>query len=204
MSDAIGEPSQSIETNLLITVSGPPGCGATTLCTQLADAIGCPYISGGDIFRDLADKRGLTLTQLTAKAQESDELDRALDKRIQNIAEKWGTANKPCVLESRPAGWIAGSRADLRVWLDAPVEVRKERVSGREETVAEMQIREFSEAQRFDSYYEVDLDDREFYDVHLNTARWSKRSVFDIVRTAIEQYDTAGDEGAFDTPEVPI
>ena len=48
MSDAIGEPSQSIETNLLITVSGPPGCGATTLCTQLADAIGCPYISGGD------------------------------------------------------------------------------------------------------------------------------------------------------------
>jgi cytidylate kinase len=204
MSDAIGEPSQSIETNLLITVSGPPGCGATTLCTQLADAIGCPYISGGDIFRDLADKRGLTLTQLTAKAQESDELDRALDKRIQNIAEKWGTANKPCVLESRLAGWIAGSRADLRVWLDAPVEVRKERVSGREETVAEMQIREFSEAQRFDSYYEVDLDDREFYDVHLNTARWSKRSVFDIVRTAIEQYDTAGDEGAFDTPEVPI
>ena len=204
MSDAIGEPSQSIETNLLITVSGPPGCGATTLCTQLADAIGCPYISGGDIFRDLADKRGLTLTQLTAKAQESDELDRALDKRIQNIAEKWGTANKPCVLESRLAGWIAGSRADLRVWLDAPVEVRKERVSGREETVAEMQIREFSEVQRFDSYYEVDLDDREFYDVHLNTARWSKRSVFDIVRTAIEQYDTAGDEGAFDTPEVPI
>jgi cytidylate kinase len=204
MSDAIGEPSQSIETNLLITVSGPPGCGATTLCTQLADAIGCPYISGGDIFRDLADKRGLTLTQLTAKAQESDELDRALDERIQNIAEKWGTANKPCVLESRLAGWIAGSRADLRIWLDAPVEVRKERVSDREETVAEMQVREFSEAQRFDSYYEVDLNDREFYDIHLNTARWSKRSVFAIVRTAIEQYEPAGDEGAFGTPEVPI
>jgi len=202
MSDATSEPS--IETNLLITVSGPPGCGATTLCTQLADAIGCPYVSGGDIFREIADDRGITLTQLTAKAQESDELDRMLDERIRNIAEKWGSSNKPCILESRLAGWIAGSRADLRVWLDAPMEVRKTRVSDREETVAEMQVREFSEAQRFDSYYEIDLDDREFYDVHLNTARWSKRGVFDIVRMAIEQYDPAEDEGAFDTPEVPI
>jgi len=204
MSSTTSESSPSIETNLLITVSGPPGCGATTLCTQLADALGCPYISGGDIFREMAEERGVTLTQLTAKAQATDELDRMLDKRIRDIAEKWGASNKPCILESRLAGWLAGSRADLRIWLDAPTEVRKERVSDREETVAEMQVREFSEAQRFDSYYEIDLDDRGFYDIHLNTARWSKRGVFEIVRTAIEQYDADGDEGAFQTPEVPL
>ena len=204
MSDATSDPSPSIESNLLVTVSGPPGCGATTLCTQLAEAMDCPYISGGDIFRDLAEKRGMTLTQLTAKAQESEELDRELDKRIQDIAEKWGVSNKPCILESRLAGWLAGDRADLRIWLDAPIEVRKERVSDREETVAEMQVREFSEAQRFDSYYEIDIDDRAFYDLQLNTARWSKRGVFEIVRTAIEEYDPDGDEGAFETPDVPL
>jgi len=204
MSRAGSQPAVSIDTNLFITVSGPPGCGATTLCTQLADAIGCPYISGGDVFRELADDRGLTLTQLSAKAQESDDLDRELDRRLRNIAEEWGTSNKPCILESRLAGWLAGSRADLRIRLDAPDEVRKQRVSDREETVAEMQVREVGEAQRYDAYYEIDLDNREFYDLHLNTARWGKRGVFEVVRAAIEQYDPARDEGAFETPDVPI
>jgi len=204
MGTAPGDSSASIQSNLLVTVSGPPGCGATTLCTQLANAMGCPYISGGDIFRELAEKRELTLTQLTAKAQESDEFDRTLDERLRDIAEEWGASNKPCILESRLAGWLAGSRADLRIGLDAPKEIRKERVRGREETVAEMQVREVSEAQRYDSYYDIDIEDRGFYDIHLNTGRWSKEAVFEIVRTAIEQYDPKDDEGAFGTPEVSI
>lgn len=204
MSTRPTDPSGEIETSLLITVSGPPGCGATTLCTQLADAMGCPYISGGDIFRELAERRGLTLTQLTAKAQESDEYDRWLDRRLRDIAEEWGASNKPCLLESRLAGWLAGNRADLRIWLDAPNEVRKERISDRAETAAEMRVREVSEANRYESYYDVDIADRQFYDIQLNTARWSKQAVFEIVRTAIEQYEPAADEGAFGTPDVPL
>ena len=204
MSQAADELTASIETNLLITVSGPPGCGATTLCTRLSEAIDCPYISGGDIFREVAEKHDLTLTQLTAKAQESEEFDRALDERIRAIAEKWGESDKPCIVESRLAGWLAGNHADLRIRLDAPTEIRKERVRDREETVAEMQVREVSEAQRYDSYYEIDVEDRELYDIHLNTARWSKQGVFEIVRTAIEQYDEIEDEGAFETPEIPL
>ncbi len=189
-----------IDTSLFITVSGPPGCGATTLCEQLADAIGCPYVSGGEVFRELAEDRDMSLNQLIAKADESDEIDRALDQRLQQIAEKWGMSNKPFILESRLAGWIAGDRADLRLWLDAPEDVRLERIDDRVETEAEMRVREVSEAGRYESYYEIDIDDREFYDLHINTARWSKRGVFTIVRAAIEEYDPELDEGAFSTP----
>ncbi|RKD95032.1 (d)CMP kinase [Halopiger aswanensis] len=199
---ATGDPE--IETTLFITVSGPPGCGATTLCERLADAIGCPYVSGGDIFRELADDRDMSLNQLTAKADESDEIDRALDQRLQQIAEKWGMANKPFILESRLAGWLAGDRADLRIWLDAPEDVRLERIEERLETEAEMRVREVSEAGRYQSYYDIDIDDREFYDLNINTARWGKAGVFNLVRTAIEEYDPAIDEGAFRTPEVDV
>jgi len=52
-----------IDTNLFITVSGPSGCGASTLCERLSEAMDCPYISGGDVFREIADDRGVTLTQ---------------------------------------------------------------------------------------------------------------------------------------------
>jgi len=193
-----------IETNLFITVSGPPGCGATSLCTRLSEAMNCPFVSGGDIFRDIAEERDMTLTQLSAKAQESDEIDRALDQKLRGIAEQWGTANKPFILESRLAGRLAGDRADLRIYLDAPDEVRKDRISGREETTAEMGVREVGEAGRYKSYYEIDIDDIEFYDLHLNTARWDQTGVFEIVRAAIDQYDSETDEGAFQTGEVDI
>jgi cytidylate kinase len=194
----------NIETNLFITVSGPPGCGATSLCTLLSDAIDCPYVSGGDIFRDLAEERGMTLTQLSAKAQESDEIDRALDRYLREVAEEWGTANKPFILESRLAGRIAGDRADLRVYLDAPEEVRKERISDREETTAEMTVREVGEAGRYQSYYDIDSEELAFYDLHLNTARWDEAGVFEIVGKAIERYDPETDEGAFETAPVPL
>jgi cytidylate kinase len=187
------------DSNLFITVSGPPGCGATTLCNRLSEAMDCPYVSGGQVFRELAADRDINLNQLTAKAQESEKIDRAIDGRLRSIAEKWGAANKAFILESRLAGWIAGSRADIRIWLDAPEEVRMERIRSREETTWEMRVREVSEAGRYESYYEIDIEDREFYDIQLNTARWGKEAAFDIVRSAIEAYNPADDEGAFST-----
>ena len=202
MNDA--RPLPSIDTNLFVTVSGPPGCGATSLCTRLSEAMDCPYVSGGDIFRDLAEERGMSLTQLSAKAQETDEIDRALDGHLSAVAERWGTANEAFVLESRLAGRIAGDRADLRLYLDAPEEVRKERIAGREETSAEMAVREVGEAGRYESYYEIDMEDREFYDLRINTARWDQRGVFEIVRTAIDRYDLATDEGAFETEQIEV
>jgi cytidylate kinase len=194
----------TIDTNLFITVSGPPGCGATSVCRLLSEAMDCPYVSGGDLFRDLADEREMTLTQLSAKAQESDEIDRELDRYLREIAEEWGAANKPFILESRLAGWIAGDRADLRIYLDAPAEVRKERISDREETTAEMAVREVGEAGRYQSYYDIDSEDLDFYDLHLNTARWDQAGVFEIIRAAIERYDPESDEGAFETAPLEI
>lgn len=193
-----------IDSNLFITVSGPPGCGASTLCERLAEAMDCPYVAGGDIFRDIAAERGMTLTQLSAKAQESDEIDRALDQRLRDIAEQWGTANKPFILESRLAGWLAGDRADLRIYLDAPEDVRMDRIADREETAAEMGVREVGEAGRYESYYEIDVENLELYDLHLNTARWSQTGVFELVRAAIEQYDPESDEGAFGTTPIDV
>ena len=195
---------RSVETNLFLTVSGPPGCGATTVCEALSAAMDCGYISGGQIFRDLAAERGMSLTRFLAEADASDEIDRALDRRLQTIAEKWGTANKAFILESRLAGWIAGNRADLRIWLDAPEEVRVARTRDREEMEAEMRVREVLEAGRYEHEYGVDISDRSFYDLAVNTARWDPEGVVDLVLTAVERYDPEADEGSFPTRDLEL
>lgn len=182
---------------LLITVSGPPGSGATTISERVAETLDVQRVDGGEIFRELADERDMSLTELQAKADADPEIDRRIDERLQRTAEVWGASNKGFVLESRLAGWLAGNRADLRVWLDAPEEARVERTRDRREMAAEMRVREVTEAGRFESEYGVDLDDTSFYDLCLNTARWSVEDCVDIVLTAIESYDPADDEGAF-------
>jgi cytidylate kinase len=227
MSNPSATTERQVDSNLFITVSGPPGCGASTLTEGLASALDCGYVIGGDIFRDLAEERGISLQQLIAKAEEDDEIDRALDQRLRRIAEQWGAANKAFILESRLAGWLAGNRADLRIWLDAPEEVRikrlsdhevnyvierpeertpeevgLKRLSDQEEIGALMRVREVSEVGRYKSYYGIDLDDRSFYDLSINTARWDADTVLDMVLSAVEGYDAETDEGAFTTRDV--
>ena len=193
-----------IDTDLFITVSGPPGCGVTTLCEALSERLDCGYVSGGEVFREIADDRGMSLSQLTAEASSDAELDRELDRRLQGIAEKWGDADKAFILESRLAGYLAAGHADLRIWLDAPEEVRVDRTSDREEISAEMRVREVIEEKRYAAYYGVDLGNRSFYDLAINTARWNPEGVLAVVASAIENYDPDADEGAFETPDIDL
>lgn len=197
-------PDQQIDSNLFITVSGPPGSGVTTLCEGLAEAMDCGFISGGEVFRELANERDMSLSQFIAKASESEDIDRAVDRRLRTIAEKWGAANKAFVLESRLAGWLAGNRADLRFWLDAPEEIRVDRTADREEIGAEMRVRDVIDVKRYESYYGIDLSDRSIYDLCINTARWTPENTLDLALTAIDSYDSETDEGAFPTADLDI
>jgi cytidylate kinase len=192
-----------MEHNLLITVSGPPGSGASSTSQALAEALGVQRVDGGEVFRELADERGMSLTQFSAKADEDPEIDQLIDRRLQRVAEVWGASNKGFVLESRLAGWLAGNRADLRIWLNAPEEVRIERTADREEMESEMRVREVQEVGRFERAYGVDVTDTSFYDLTLNTSRWSRESVVQIIMQAVEEYEYTEDEGAF-TNEIEL
>lgn len=181
---------------MLLTVSGPPGSGKSTTAAALADEFGIEHVSGGDIFRSLAEERGYSLAEFNDLAEENDQIDRDLDRRLQTIAR----GRDDIVLESRLSGWLAADEADVRIWLDAPLPVRAARIAEREDKSVEQakretEEREASERDRYLEYYDIDIADLSIYDLSINTARWDEDAVFDLLVKSVESYDAASDEG---------
>jgi cytidylate kinase len=183
---------------MLLTISGPAGSGKSTVAAALAEELGYDHVSGGDIFRELAAERDLTPLELNRQAEEDDQIDRDLDRRLRELA----ASRDDLVLESRLAGWMAGDHADFRIWLDAPLPVRAERIADREDKSVdrareETRERSDSEARRYREYYDIDIEELGIYDLTLNTARLSPGAVLDVVLAAVEAYDPDADEGKF-------
>ncbi|MFB6254483.1 MAG: (d)CMP kinase [Halobacteriaceae archaeon] len=188
---------------MLLTVSGPPGSGKTTLAKSLAEDFAIEHISGGDIFRQMASDRDLTLAEFNTLAEEDPQIDRDLDRRLREIAK----TRDDIVLESRLSGWMAGDYATLKIWLNAPLDVRAKRIANRENkshetAIKETKRREQSETKRYREYYGIEFDDLSIYDLSINTARWSEDAVRKIADTAVTNYNEDDDEGPIKVSDV--
>jgi cytidylate kinase len=156
---------------MLITISGEPGSGKTTVGRLLAQRLGLPHVYAGDLYRQEAKRRGLTLEQFNELCESDHSIDRALDARM---AERARAGN--VVLEGRLAGYLAAEEnlAALKIWLTAGDEVRARRVAEREtgdwrEVLRVNELRHSSDARRYRQIYGYDLCDTGVYDVVLST-----------------------------------
>lgn len=175
---------------MIITISGPPGSGTSTLKDNLEEAYDCHVISGGKIFRKMAQDKGLTLSELTQKAEDNTSIDNELDKRIEKYAKNFQRGNikqqyDHLIVESRLSAWLAPDEA-YNIWLTASLEERCRRVDGRKETVQELKDREQSERSRYIRMYDVDIEDHNLYDLMINTEYHSVDETFSIAQTGIE------------------
>ena len=160
---------------MLITISGLPGSGTTTVSRLVSAALGLDRVPGGEVFRLMAQEAGMSLADFGVHAQQHPEIDRELDDRLQARA-----AEGHCVVESRLAGWLAtrGGLHAVRVWIDCDPEVRAARVAERDGTSTAQARRDNAarsdlERARYRSVYDLDLDDFTVYDLVLDSSTTS-------------------------------
>lgn len=156
---------------MLLTISGLPGSGTSTVAREVAQRLGIERLDGGSVFRAMAAERGRSLADFGAEAEAEPGTDLELDRRLAERARQGDV-----VLESRLAGWIATNEGlgALRVWLACDDHERDRRVGTRdgqsvEEAAAANRAREASEAARYAAYYGIDLGDLSIYDLVIDT-----------------------------------
>ncbi|MGQ9595861.1 MAG: (d)CMP kinase [Thermoproteota archaeon] len=172
----------------MIIISGLHGVGKSTYAIPIAKEFGLKYVSTGSMFRSVAEKKGVTITQLSEMCSSSPDLDREIDNVTLSLLDSGGV-----VLDSLLAGWFARNIESLKIFLKASFEIRCRRIAAREkkpleEVISETMTREVSERKRFIEYYGFNIDDLSPYDVIIDTGNLSQESVGRILKTAVSAY----------------
>lgn len=176
------------DNGILVTVSGPPAAGTSSLCDTLSNLVNAKVISGGDIFRKIAEENDLKPYELSEMAENDDSIDKEIDDRLKSIisVKARDSNSERIIIDSRLAGWHTEGDADLSVWLQAPIETRLNRLSSRNETKEELKRRERSDARRYMEYYNIDIDDMSVYDIVIDTDTFSEKDTAKITKQALQ------------------
>ena len=140
-----------------LTVGGLPGTGTTTLCRLLERSLQLPYIYAGQLFREEAARRGMTLAELNALAQDDPAIDLALDEQQLEFLRRGGV-----ILEGRMAGWLANHDGipAFKVWVVCDEDERIRRLVQRDGDDAQTQAASMAdrvsrERDRYARYYRL-------------------------------------------------
>ena len=155
-----------------ILLSGLSGTGSTTAARRIAADLGLRYVYGGQIFRNLAVERGISLEELAESLERNPETEREIDRRLIEA----GMADD-VLIEGRTIGWIFPVDVPAsRIWLICELPERLRRVQAREHhprSAENLLRREASDNRRYRTLYGIEPEDYSPFDLVLDTTRLS-------------------------------
>lgn len=172
---------------MIITIGGLAGTGTSTTAKILSEILNIPFVSAGDIFRQMAVERGMDILEFSNLAENNTKIDTEIDYRQAKLAKE----SDNLILEGRLSAHFVES-ADLRVWLITPFDVRAERICERESKTfdvvkEEVMIREKSEALRYNEIHNIDISNLDIYDLIINTGSFDAESVAKIIEKVTKE-----------------
>ncbi|UTC74216.1 AAA family ATPase [Treponema sp. OMZ 792] len=163
---------------LRIAISGPSGCGNTTVSTLTAKTLNLPCINY--TFKNIAKELGLSFDEVLRRAQKDFSFDRTVDQKQIELAEAGS-----CVLGSRLAIWLLKS-ADLKVYLRASIDVRSKRIQKREggdleKIKADTNLRDLEDTRRYKELYGIDNTKYEKADLIIDTDKLAPEKIVEKI-----------------------
>lgn len=182
---------------MIISFNGEHGSGKSTVAERVADFLGYSRFYMGQIFRDMAKKRGMTLEEFQNLCKK----DPAADKEVDDYVVKLSKENDNFVIESRTA-WhfipsslkiylkVSDQEAAKRILKEADSENRKNElgdVFSEEEVIENLEKRRERDDERYQRYYGINIREEKNYDFILDTTGVSieevTKKVLDFIKS---------------------
>ena len=151
---------------MIITMTGLPGSGKTSVAKELAKHLHIKHYSMGDLFRKIAKKRKIAVLDLTKK-------DGKLAHELDQIQKKIAKNHKNAIIDSRLGAYLI-KNAHAKIYVYADLKTRVKRISERDkktykEALKETLSRERQELRHYKDEYHIDYRNKKLYNIRLNT-----------------------------------
>jgi len=165
---------------MIVTITGFPGSGKSTLGKGIAKELGLKHYSAGDLLREIARDKEITLLELHELMKKDSSVDRELDERNRKLGEE----QDDFVIDGRLAWHFIPKSIKIFVKIDlekAAERVYRDSCQGREErqgecenkslekTLENMRKRMKMNQKRYRELYSLDYLDEKNYDIVVDT-----------------------------------
>jgi CMP/dCMP kinase len=180
-----------------IIISGMPAAGKTTVANILGKRLNLPVVGAGDLLKEMAKDRGYTPggedwwdtsegIKFMKERETNPDFDREVDARLLEKLEKGDI-----IVTSYTAPWI--SKTGFKVWLNAKVENRAERMARRDnvglaDTTKATKIRDRENYKLYKNLYNFDFGkDLSPFDMVIDTNNILPEQVADMILAKIKE-----------------
>lgn len=173
---------------MIISFNGDEGSGKTTIAKKIAKSLGFPYYYMGQIFRDMAAKKGLVLVEYLKLGENDPHIDKEVDDHLISLSKK----EKNFIIDSRTAWHLISKSLNIYLRVDKAEGARRvfeelKNKNSRNEinedvslkkVLKKIQERRETDDKRYLKYYGINIRDEKKYDFFLDTTNLSIDEVF--------------------------
>ena len=181
---------------MIITLSGEAGSGKSTCAKGIAQTFQIKHYSSGDLMRQMASERNLSLAELSALAEKDPSIDRELDERQIRL----GKTEDQFIIDGRLSAHFIPHA--LKIFITATLEERGKRIfSARraeesfdslEKTLEAIRQRKESEIKRYMAWYDFNPYDPKEYDIVYDTTGKAIPEMIHELKNLVEKRGFSG------------
>jgi len=182
---------------MIVTITGMPGSGKTTMAKKLAKKLGYKHFYMGGMRRRIAKKMGMTLEEFNKLGEKKFFTDEKVDK----YQKKLGKTKDNMVIEGRTSFYFIPH--SIKIFLGCSYETGAKRIWGAlknepkarneakgllnyKDVLKSIKNRIKSDIYRYKKYYKLDIFDKKHYDLWLKTDNLTMKQEFEKVYNFIK------------------
>lgn len=174
---------------MIISISGTPGSGKSTIAEYLAKKLNMKFYSVGEIAREIAAKKHIRIDKLSELAIKNKQIDMEIDK-IHKILEN----EDNFVIDSRIAFKFFPSSLKIFVYCRPRVAAERifnakrktEKTKTLKDVLQEIKKREKLDVKRYKNIYGVNFEDKKNYEIVFDTSNIDKKEMFEKILSAVK------------------